>query len=176
MARAHGSSKAKTRREEEVMLLHHDDEQRSMRLRTPMRPKGYGDVTPSASLPPLNDVPASLSARRLAAGGRTLWGRVTAKRHRILGDEDETMPFHCEESTTTKTVPFRRNPPGAWGFGPRALSFVGYDETASCPPHFAPATRRPMRAAPQGSATGCSHLARRRRNAGHQTSASGCYR
>ena len=26
------------------MLLHHDDEQRSIRLRTPMRPKGYGDV------------------------------------------------------------------------------------------------------------------------------------
>ena len=68
MARAHGSSEAKTRREEEVMLLHHDDEQRSIRLRTPMRPKGYGDVTPSALLPPLNDVPASLSARRLASG------------------------------------------------------------------------------------------------------------
>ena len=50
------------------MLLHHDDEQRSIRLRTPMRPKGYGDVTPSALLPPLNDVPASLSARRLASG------------------------------------------------------------------------------------------------------------
>ena len=116
------------------MPLHHDDEQRSIRLRTPMRPKGYGDVTPFALLPPLNDVPASLSARRQAACGRTLWGRVTAKRHRILGDEDETMPLHCEESATTKTVPFRRNPTGAWGFAPRALSFVGYDETASCPP------------------------------------------
>ena len=43
------------------------------------------------------------------------------------------MPFHCEESATTKTVPFRRNPPGAWGFGPRALSFVGYDETGIVP-------------------------------------------
>ena len=96
-----------------------------------------------------------LGCDAVAACGRTLWGRVTAKRHRILGDEDETMLFHCEESTTTKTVPFRRNPPGAWGFGPRALSFVGYDETASCPPLFAPATRRPVRAAPQGSATGC---------------------
>ncbi len=54
------------------MLLHHDDEQRSIRLRTPMRPKGYGDVTPSRLLPPLNDVPASLSAglarRRRNAG------------------------------------------------------------------------------------------------------------
>ena len=59
MVRAHGSSEAKTRREEEVMMLHHDDEQRSIRLRTTMRPKGYGDFTPSALLPPLNDVPAS---------------------------------------------------------------------------------------------------------------------
>jgi hypothetical protein len=44
MARAHGSSESKTRREEELMLFHHDDEQRSIRRRTPMRPKGYGDV------------------------------------------------------------------------------------------------------------------------------------
>ena len=65
------------------------------------------------------------------------------------------MLFHCEESATTKTASFRRNPSGARGFGPRALSFVGHDEIASCPPHSAPATRRPVRAAPQGSATGC---------------------
>ena len=49
------------------MLLHHDDEQRSIRLRTPTRPKGYGKVTPSRLLP-LNDVRASLSARRLVSG------------------------------------------------------------------------------------------------------------
>ena len=65
------------------------------------------------------------------------------------------MLFHCEESATTKTASFRRNPSGARGFGPRALSFVGHDEIASLPPLFAPATRRPARAAHEGSPTGC---------------------
>ena len=53
------------------------------------------------------------------------------------------MLFHCEEPTTTKTAAGRRNDHflnqgGAWGFGPKALSFVGYDGKTSCPPHFAP--------------------------------------
>jgi hypothetical protein len=65
------------------------------------------------------------------------------------------MLLHCEESTTTKTAPFRRNPLGAPGFGPRALSLVGHDEIASLHPHFAPVTRRPVRAAHEGSTTGC---------------------
>ena len=76
--------------------------------------------------------------RLLAARGRSLWHRVTAKQGRILGVGDETMLFHWEESTTTKTALFRRNPMDAWGFGPQALSFVGYDARTSCPPHFAP--------------------------------------
>ncbi len=38
------------------------------------------------------------------------------------------MLFHWEESATTKTAPFRRNPKGAGGFGPQALSLVGHDE------------------------------------------------
>ncbi len=41
------------------------------------------------------------------------------------------MLFHWEESATTKTAPFRRNPSGAGGFGPQALSFVGHDEKTS---------------------------------------------
>ncbi len=67
----------------------------------------------------------------LAARGKSLAGRVTAKRGRILGDDDVAMLIHCEESTTTKTAPFRRNPLGARGFGPQALSFVGHDEKTS---------------------------------------------
>ena len=48
--------------------------------------------------------------------------------------EDETMRFHCEESATTKTAPFRRNPSGAGGpptyqaeaaGAPQALSGIG---------------------------------------------------
>ncbi len=42
--------------------------------------------------------------------------------------DDETMRIHWEESATTKTAPFRRNPLGAGGFGPQALSLVGHDE------------------------------------------------
>ncbi len=54
----------------------------------------------------------------------------------------------------------RRNPKGAGGFGPQALSFVGHDvkpaPAASVPnlgaaPLFAPETRRPLRAALQSS-------------------------
>ncbi len=75
----------------------------------------------------------------LAARGRSPEGRVTAKRGRILGDdeaparsrEEETMHIHWEESATTKTAPFRRNPSGAGGFGPQALSLVGHDEKTS---------------------------------------------
>ena len=73
----------------------------------------------------------------LAARGRSLEGRVTAKRGWILGGDDETMHIHWEESATTKTAPFRRNPLGAGGpptfqteaaGAPQALSFVGRDE------------------------------------------------
>ncbi len=67
----------------------------------------------------------------LTARGRSLEGRVTAKRGRILGGDDVAMLIHCEESTTTNTAPFRRNPLGAGGFGPQALSFVGHDEKTS---------------------------------------------
>ena len=38
------------------------------------------------------------------------------------------MLIYWEESATTKTAPFRRNPTGAGGFGPQALSLVGHDE------------------------------------------------
>ena len=41
------------------------------------------------------------------------------------------MLIHWEKSATTKTAPFRRNPLGAGGFGPQALSFVGHDEKTS---------------------------------------------
>ena len=41
------------------------------------------------------------------------------------------MHIHWEESATTKTAPFRRNPMGAGGFGPQALSFVGHDVKTS---------------------------------------------
>ncbi len=51
----------------------------------------------------------------LAARGGSLEGRVTAKRGRVLGGDDETMLFHWEESATTKTAPFRRNPYGRRG-------------------------------------------------------------
>ena len=93
--------------------------------------------------------------RALAACGRSLKGRVTAKRGRILGGDDAAMLIHWKESATTKTAPFRRNPSGAGGFGPQALSLVGRDEKTSPAPHFAPATRRPLRAALETSATGC---------------------
>ncbi len=75
-----------------------------------------------------NSAFTSLGPAPLAARGRTLQGRVTAKRGRILGGEDETMLIHWEESATTKTAPFRRNPKGAGGVGPQALSLVGHDE------------------------------------------------
>ena len=42
--------------------------------------------------------------------------------------DDAAMLIHCEESATTKTAPFRRNPLGAGGFGPQALSLVGRDD------------------------------------------------
>ncbi len=42
--------------------------------------------------------------------------------------DDAAMLIHCEESATTKTAPFRRNPSGAGGFGPQALSPVGRDD------------------------------------------------
>ena len=118
-------------------------------LDSPLTSKGEAQVRAVADRLAGQDA-AALYTSDLAACGGTLRGRVTAKRRRILGGEDETMRFHCEESTTTKTASFRRNPSGARGFGPRALSFVGYDEVASLPPHFAPATRRPVRATPAG--------------------------
>ena len=45
--------------------------------------------------------------------------------------DDVAMLIHCEESATTKTAPFRRNPLGVGGFGPQALSLVGHDEKTS---------------------------------------------
>ena len=69
--------------------------------------------------------------RHLAARGRSPEDRVTDKRDGILGGdeaptrsreealarsrEEETMRIHWEESATTKTAPFRRNPSGALG-------------------------------------------------------------
>ena len=44
---------------------------------------------------------------------------TTTRRH-----DDETMLIHWEESATTKTAPFRRNPLGAGGVGPQALSGI----------------------------------------------------
>ncbi len=50
------------------------------------------------------------------------------------------MLFHWEESATTKTAPFRRNPTGAGGpptyqteaaGAPQAVSLVGHDEKTS---------------------------------------------
>ena len=76
----------------------------------------------------------------LAARGRSPEGGVKAKRGRILGGDDATMLFHWEESATTKTAPFRRNPLGAGGpptyqteaaGAPQALSSIvkaGHDE------------------------------------------------
>ncbi len=37
------------------------------------------------------------------------------------------MLIHWEELATTKAAPFRRNPLGAGGVGPQALSLVGHD-------------------------------------------------
>ncbi len=88
---------------------------------------------------------------RLAARGKSgiyLKGRVTAKRGRIPGGnnvttrcrDDAAMLIHCEESATTKTAPFRRNPLGVGGpptfqteaaGAPQALSEIvktGHDE------------------------------------------------
>ncbi len=80
---------------------------------------------------------------------------------------DATMHIHREESATTKTATFRRNPSGTGGFGSQALSGIdkaGHDEKT------APAAsvinlggrsslracdRRPLRAALEASARGC---------------------
>ena len=121
----------------------------------------------------------------LSARGRSPEGRVTAKRGRIPGvtnvttqrRDDETMRIHWEESATTKTAPFRRNPLGAGGGTDvsnggrrRPAGIVRHSErrvtmkrrrprprfqTSVSAPHFAPATRRPLRAALGTSATGC---------------------
>ena len=81
-----------------------------------------------------------MGAGPIAARGRSPEGRVTAKRGRILGDDDDTMRIHWEESATTKMAPFRRNPSGAGGpptyqteaaGAPQALSLVGHDEKTS---------------------------------------------
>ena len=72
---------------------------------------------------------------RLAVRGRSLESCVAAKRGRIPGGnnvttqrrDDATMRIHWEESATTKAAPFRRNPLGAGGFRPQALSLVGHD-------------------------------------------------
>jgi hypothetical protein len=74
---------------------------------------------------------ANHAAYGLAARGRSLERRVTAKRGWILGDDDETIRIHWEESATTKTARFRRNPLGAGAVGPQALSFVGHDVKTS---------------------------------------------
>ncbi len=41
---------------------------------------------------------------------------------------------------TTKTVPFNRNPLGAWAFGPQAFSLAGCDGQAARYPRVAPET------------------------------------
>ena len=64
------------------------------------------------------------------------------------------MLFHCEESSTTKTASFRRNPPGARGFGQQALSFVGYDDKHRALLSFAPGNPKTLARDPTGSATG----------------------
>ena len=113
-------------------------------------------------LDPRVEIERSCLPDTLAARGRSPEGRVTAKRGRILGGdeggdeaptrsrdeaptrsrdeaptrsrEEETMLFHWEESATTKTAPFRRNPLGAGGpptyqteaaGAPQALSGIG---------------------------------------------------
>ena len=79
--------------------------------------------------------------------------------------DDETMRIHWEESATTKTGPFRRNPLGAGGGTdvsnggrrrPRRLCRLSVTMVRHrSAPHFAPATRRPLRAVLGTSATGC---------------------
>ena len=63
------------------------------------------------------------------------YGQTGLDSRRRLGD-DATMHIHWEESATTKTAPFRRNPLGAGGpptfqteaaGAPQALSFVRHD-------------------------------------------------
>ena len=86
------------------------------------------------------NVRKELERLRRTARGRSLEGRVTAKRGRILGGDNVAMLIHCEESATTKTAPFRRNPLGAGGAPtfqteaagpPQALSLVGHDGKTS---------------------------------------------
>ncbi len=76
--------------------------------------------------------------------------------------DDAAMLIHCEESATTKTAPFRRNPLGAGGFGPQALSLVGRDaKTAPAssvsnlggPPRSSTSTARPIGATGDTSVT-----------------------
>ena len=51
------------------MLFHHDDEQRSIPTATPVRPEGYGGVTPGALLPGIS--PDPLLGRWCLAAGAT---------------------------------------------------------------------------------------------------------
>ena len=60
---------------------------------------------------------------------------VETKRHRVLGvGEEEKLP-HCDEPTTTKTRPFRLNPPGRWGLPAILSSFVVVMDEDQPPPH-----------------------------------------
>ena len=58
---------------------------------------------------------AAETPRRLVACTTPIGTSVRAKRRWILGVGDEEMLRHCEEPTTTKTMPFRPNPLGRWG-------------------------------------------------------------
>jgi hypothetical protein len=67
----------------------------------------------------------------VAVRGRSFAGHVTVKWGWILGGDDEIMILHWEESATTKTAQFGRNPLNSNGFGPQALSLVGHDGKTS---------------------------------------------
>jgi hypothetical protein len=65
------------------------------------------------------------------------------------------MHIHWEESATTKTAPFRRNPLGAGGAGRRLCRSSVTMKRHRSAPHFAPATRSLLRVTLETFATGC---------------------
>ena len=60
---------------------------------------------------------------------------------------------------TTKTVPFNRNPLGAWAFGPQALSLVGHDGKTSLRSSLRACNAKTPARGTETSATGCESLA-----------------
>ena len=100
------------------------------------------------------DVLSSTTPRPARPGRSPQCRPLRAPWPRILGAGTMAMSPHRRGAATTKTGPWRRNPPGRWGSRPISSLLVVDDARASTPPRALTSAREPHRRTALGAAAG----------------------